>query len=67
MAHGLVQAINCYKFVATIYLLSDVLPLLSNLSLVFQKENVNLIVVKLVVSGTIESLKALSDKPGVYL
>ena len=67
VARGLVHAIKCYKFVATIYLLSDVLPLLCKLSLVFQKENVDLCVVKPLVTATLASLKILRDKPGVYL
>lgn len=53
-----------YKFVATLYLLSDVLQLLSKLSLVFQKENVDLTVVKPIVNATIASLKTLRDSPG---
>ena len=36
VARGLVRAIKLYKFVAMLYLLSDVLPHLSTLSLVFQ-------------------------------
>ena len=38
VARGLVRAIKLYKFVAMLYLLSDVLPHLSTLSLVFQRE-----------------------------
>ena len=39
VARGLVRAIKLYKFVAMLYLLSDVLPHLSTLSLVFQRES----------------------------
>lgn len=67
VACGLVHAIKCYKFVATIYLLSDVLPLLSTLSLVFQKEDVDLCMVKPLVAATFASLKVLRNKPGGYL
>ena len=42
MARGLLYAMKTYKFVATLYLLSDVLPILTTLCLVFQKENVPL-------------------------
>ena len=37
VALGLVRAVKSYSFVATLYLLSDVLPHLSSLSLVFQR------------------------------
>jgi hypothetical protein len=67
VARGLLHALKCYKFVATLYLLSDVLPLLSKLSLIFQKEDVDLSLIKPVVSATVASLKVLRDKPGVYL
>jgi hypothetical protein len=59
--------IKCYKFVATLYLLSDVLPLLSKLSLIFQKDNIDLCVIKPVVSATVASLTVPRDKQGVYL
>ena len=67
MTHGLLHAIKCYKFVATVYLLSNVLPLLSRLSLVFHKENLDLSVCKPIVSATLPSLKVLWNKPGAYL
>lgn len=67
VARGLLQALKCYKFVATLFLLSDVLPLLSKLSLIFQKEDIDLGIIKPVVSSTIASIKLLRDKPGVYL
>ena len=67
VARGLLQALKRYKFVATLYLLSDVLPLLSKLSLIFQKEDIDLCVIKPVVSTTVASLKVLRDKPGIYL
>ncbi len=37
-AHGLLKFMKCYKFVAGAYLLSDVLPHLSRLSRIFQKQ-----------------------------
>ena len=43
------------------------LPLLSTLSLIFQKEDIDLCVIKPVVSATVASLKVLRNKPGVYL
>ena len=41
-AHGLYKFMKCYNFVATVYLLSDVLPHLSRLSRIFQREDVDL-------------------------
>lgn len=67
IARGLVTAINSYKFVATVYLLSDVLPHLSVLNLVFQKEDVDLSIIKPQVSATIASLKLLRSNPGPYM
>lgn len=67
VACGLVRAIKCYKFIATIYLLSDVLPHLSTLSLVFQRENVDLCIVEPQVAATIASLKHLRNQAGPYL
>ena len=40
-AHGLLKFIKCYNFVACAYLLSDVLPHLSRLSRIFQKQDVD--------------------------
>jgi len=37
VAEGLLGKVHCYKFVSTIYLLKEVLPLLATLSQVFQK------------------------------
>lgn len=67
VARGLLQAPKCYTFVATLYLLSDVLPLLSKLSLIFQRENIDVCVVRPVVSSTIAAVKILRDTPGAYL
>ena len=67
VARRLLHAMKCYKFEATIYLLSDALPLLSKLNLIFPKENIDLCVVKPVVNATLASLKVVCDKPGAYL
>ena len=67
VAHRLVRALKSYNFVATLYLLSDVLPLLSKLSLVFQQKSIDLTVVKPLVTATITSLRELREQPGVFL
>ena len=67
VAQGLVRAIKSYNFVATLYLLSDVLPHLSSLSLVFQRESVDLCIVEPQVAATIATLKHLCSQAGPYL
>ena len=37
VAEGLLGKVHCYKFVSTLYMLKEVLPLLATLSQVFQK------------------------------
>ena len=66
-ARGLYNAMKTYKFVATLYLLSDVLPILTTLSLVFQKENVLLTAILPNVNATIASLNLLKTQSGLYL
>ena len=67
VARGLLYAMKTYKFVATLYLLSDVLPILTTLSLVFQKENVPLTAILPNVNATIASSNLLKTQPGLYL
>ena len=50
-----------------LYLLSDVLPNLSTLSLVFQKESVDLCIIEPQVAATISSLRHLHSHAGPYL
>ena len=59
VGRGLIHALKSYKFVATIYLPSDVLPILSKLSFVFQSEKVDLTIVAPMVSSTVLALTAL--------
>ena len=67
VARGLLHAMKTYKFVATLYLLCDVLPILTTLSLVFQKENVSLTAILPSVNATIASLNLLRSQPGLHL
>ena len=66
-ARGVYNAMKTYKFVARLYLLSDVLPILTTLSLVFQKENVPLTAILPNVNAAIASLNLLKTQPGLYL
>ena len=63
----LYNAMKKYKFVATLYLLSDVLPILTTLSLVFQKKDVPLTAILPNVKATIASLNLLKTQSGLYL
>lgn len=67
MVHGLVRAIKSYNFVATLCHLSDVLPHLCSLSLVFQRKSVDLCIVEPQVAATIAALKHLCNKAGPHL
>ena len=67
VARGLLHAMKSYKFVATLYLLSDVLPILTTLSLVFQKESVCLTAILPSVNATTASLNLLKSQPGLHL
>ena len=65
VARGLLHAMKSYKFVATLYLLSDVLPILTTLSLVFQKESVCLTAILPSVNATTASLNLLKSLDNV--
>ena len=56
-----------YKFVATLYVLCDVLPILTTLSLVFQKEHVPLTAILHSVNATVSSLNLHRSQPGPHL
>ena len=55
-----------YYFVASLYL-SDVLPCLSTLSLLFQKDMVNLTSIKPQVTATIAAVRLLGNQLGTNL
>ena len=65
-AAGLVAFIKKYKFVAVLYILSDVLPPLTNLSHAFQRKEVDFTVVKALVQGTKVTIDALLMTPGEH-
>ena len=66
LAHGLAVAVKAFDFVATVYLLSDILPQVSRLSLVFQTANVNLSLIKPQVSATIAAIRRFKSSPDPY-
>lgn len=67
IAHGLYRFMKCYKFIATPYLLSDVLPYLSRLSRISQKENVNLSLIQSCLKTTIDVINTYKDTAGPNL
>ena len=64
VARVFLHAMKSYNFMVCVYLLSDVLPKLIELSLLFQREDVDLTVVQPQVNATIGSLKLLLSNPG---
>ncbi|CAL8275521.1 unnamed protein product [Arctogadus glacialis] len=60
-AKGLYSFLATYRFVASVYLHADLLPHLSKLSKVFQKENVNFLILKVQVPVTMACLRAIKD------
>ena len=55
-----------YCVIATVYLLSDILPLLTTINLVFQREHVNLTAIEPKVNSMVAALKLLKLHPGPH-
>ena len=66
-AQGLLMFMKCYKFVACAYLLSDVLPHLSRLSRILQKQNVDSSLVHPCLKATVDSIKQYETTQGPNL
>lgn len=66
-AHGLLKFVKSYKFIACAYLLADVLPHLGRLSLIFQKQNVDLTLVQPCLKATVDAISLYKDTPGPQL
>jgi hypothetical protein len=66
-AHGLYKFMKCYNFIACAYLLSDILPHLSHLSRIFQKENVDLSLIQPCVKSTIDTISKYKHTDGPNL
>ncbi|XP_077863433.1 zinc finger protein 862-like, partial [Saccoglossus kowalevskii] len=52
-AEGLLRAIKSFSFVATMKMLRDVLPIVDRLNLIFQRDNVNLGIIRPMVESTV--------------
>ena len=62
-AHGLLPKIHTSKFLGAVYILKEVLPILSKMSTVFQKDALNFFLMAPVVSLTKEKLRNVGSKP----
>ena len=65
-ALGLATFVKTYNFVATLLMLSDILPPLATLSRAFQRKDLDYSLVKPLVSGTLASLHNLKASPGQH-
>jgi len=64
---GFEKTLKEFKFVATISLLMDVIPILTFLSLVFQREHVDLSSIQAAIKSTVSQVAALKTKDGKFL
>ena len=65
-AHGLAVFVQKYEFVATLHMLSDVLPPLAQLSRAFQTKDIDFSIVRPLVAATIATIHTLMDHPGEH-
>ncbi|KAF3856937.1 hypothetical protein F7725_017660, partial [Dissostichus mawsoni] len=63
-AKGILGQIQQYCFIAWTHALADVLPVMTKLNLVFQKEDVNLATIPPMVHASVAALTQLRDAPG---
>ncbi|XP_073329080.1 uncharacterized protein C17orf113-like [Pagrus major] len=63
-AQGILGQIQQYSFIALTHTLSDVLPVMTKLNMVFQKEDVNLATIRPMVNASVAALTQLRDAPG---
>lgn len=67
VAKGIHTQITQFEFVAVTYLLMDIIPILTNLSLSFQKENIDISMIQPLVQSALNQLKNLLDNDGKYM
>ena len=65
-AHYIAVFVGKYEFVATLFMLSDVLPPLAQLSRAFQTEYIDFSMVGLFVAATTATIQTLKDNPGEH-
>ena len=59
VARGILQEVSKFKFLATVHLLDDVLSILTKLSKVFQRENVDFSTIAPMIRSTIATIEAM--------
>ena len=67
LAHGLSKVVKSYRFIATVYMMNDVLPVVSRLSCALQASHLDLSVLHGLVVSTTQTLQLFTDNPGVNL
>ena len=67
VAAGLIKMITTYKFLATLYMMCDILPHLARLSCMFQSADIDLSLLQPQVSVTLVKLRQLRSIPGEHL
>ncbi len=63
-AQGILGQSQPYSFIALTHTLADVLPVMTKLNLVFQKDDVNLATIRPMVQASVAALTQLRDTPG---
>ncbi|XP_042610690.1 zinc finger protein 862-like [Cyprinus carpio] len=63
-AQGLLGQIQTYSFIALTHAMADLLPVMTKLNLVFQKDNVNLSSIRPIVQASVAAFTHLRDVPG---
>lgn len=66
-AKGIHSQLTQFEFVAVTYLLMDIMPILTKLSLSFQKKNIDIAVVQPLIQSTISQLEYLTENDGPYM
>ncbi|KAJ8307791.1 hypothetical protein KUTeg_014656 [Tegillarca granosa] len=66
-AKGIHTQLGQFEFVAVTYLLMDIMPILTKLSLSFQKENLDIALVQPLVKSTISQLEYFLQNDGHYM
>ena len=67
LAYGLDKIVRQYNFIATLYMMCDVLPAINRLSCILQSTSVNFSQLHMLVSTTIHTLEMLRANPGFQL
>ena len=67
LAFGLHKVVQQYKFIATLYMMTDLLPIVTRLSCALQASSIDLSQLHQLVGSTLQSLELLHVTPGPQL